>query len=388
MPPGWSSVRERDGLSAGYVPLAAVERNGFDEGIHFGRLIALDADGSRRFAFGDVDAPMHPRSANKLMQAAGMRSLGLALEGEQLALSAASHWGSPSTWMPYARCWRPPASTSRRCRPRPRCLRTPTRAALSCAVTVWRVRSITAARASTRRCSRRACGSGWDVSTYLDVEHPLQAALREYVEGVVGAPTAHTAVDGCGAPAWAMSLRDLAPAYRAGVLAEPGTPLRDVADAMRAHPEYVCGEQSEVTGLMRAVPGLLLKDGAESVYAAALPDGRAVAVKVSDGGFRAGQAVLVAALDSSVRRPSQAPTWRRWSGGGRFPCSATATRWAGSVRWCPDRARVVRRAERCSPFRPYRPGNRTFRPVILNCRSSVTRLHPKGSVERESARRG
>ena len=33
--------------SAGYVPLAAVERNGFDEGVHFGRLVALDADGSR-----------------------------------------------------------------------------------------------------------------------------------------------------------------------------------------------------------------------------------------------------------------------------------------------------------------------------------------------------
>ena len=65
---------------------------------------------------------------------------------------------------------------------------------------------------------------------------------------------------------------------------------------MRAHPEYVGGERSEVTGLMRAVPGLLVKDGAEGVYAAALPDGRAVAVKVADGGFRAGQAVLVAAL--------------------------------------------------------------------------------------------
>jgi L-asparaginase II len=137
---------------------------------------------------------------------------------------------------------------------------------------------------------------GWEVTTYLDAEHALQAALRGFLETVVGEPTAHTAVDGCGAPAWTMSLRNLALAYRAGVQAERGTPLRDVADAMRACPEYVCGERSEVTGLMRAVPGLLLKDGAESVYAAALPDGRAVAVKVSDGGFRAGQAVLVAAL--------------------------------------------------------------------------------------------
>ncbi len=62
------------------------------------------------------------------------------------------------------------------------------------------------------------------------------------------------------------------------------------------HPEYVGGDRSEVTGLMRAVPGLLVKDGAESVYVGALSDGRAVAVKVADGGFRAGQVVLVAAL--------------------------------------------------------------------------------------------
>ncbi|MGB2838642.1 MAG: asparaginase, partial [Actinomycetes bacterium] len=80
---------------AGYVPLAAVERSGFDEGLHFGRLIGLSVGGSEAFGFGDVEAPMHPRSANKLMQAAAMRSLGLRLEGEQLALSAASHWGEP-----------------------------------------------------------------------------------------------------------------------------------------------------------------------------------------------------------------------------------------------------------------------------------------------------
>ena len=138
--------------------------------------------------------------------------------------------------------------------------------------------------------------NGWDTASYLDAEHPLQLELRAYVEGVVGRPAAHTAVDGCGAPAWAIPLRALAASYRAAVLAEPGSDLRDVADAMRVHPEMVCGEHSEVTGLMRAVPGLLVKDGAESVYAAALPDGRAVAVKIADGGFRAGQAVRVAAL--------------------------------------------------------------------------------------------
>ncbi len=293
MPPLGDAVT--DG-SAGYVPLAAVERNGFDEGIHFGRLVALDAEGSVVFASGDLDAPMHPRSANKLMQAAGMRHLGLDLEGELLALSAASHWGEPQH-VDAVRAVLASAGLDESALQTTPAL--PEDAEALSAV----VRGDGVARPVFHGCSGKHAAMlatcvyrGWDVLTYLDAEHPLQVALRDFVEGVIGSPTAHTAVDGCGAPAWAMSLRALAQAYRAGTLAEPGTPLRDVADAMRAHPEYVCGERSEVTGLMRSVPGLLVKDGAEAVYVAALSDGRAVAVKIADGGFRAAQAVLVAAL--------------------------------------------------------------------------------------------
>lgn len=280
----------------GYVPLAAVERSGFDEGVHFGRLVALAVDGSTAFSAGDVDAPMHPRSANKVMQAAGMRALGLRLAGEQLALSAASHWGEQrhvdavreilaSAGLDESALQTTPdlpedADARRR------------------AVCDDNVKRPILHGCSGKHAAMLATCvlNGWDTASYLDAEHPLQLELRAYVEGVVGRPAAHTAVDGCGAPAWAIPLRALAASYRAAVLAEPGSDLRDVADAMRVHPEMVCGEHSEVTGLMRAVPGLLVKDGAESVYAAALPDGRAAAVKIGDGGFRAGQAVLVAAL--------------------------------------------------------------------------------------------
>ena len=40
----------------------------------------------------------------------------------------------------------------------------------------------------------------------------------------------------------------------------------------------------------------MAKDGAEGVYAAALPDGSSVAVKIADGAGRARTPVLVAAL--------------------------------------------------------------------------------------------
>jgi L-asparaginase II len=47
---------------------------------------------------------------------------------------------------------------------------------------------------------------------------------------------------------------------------------------------------------MDGVPGLVAKDGAEGVYAVALADGSAIALKVEDGAGRARTPILVAAL--------------------------------------------------------------------------------------------
>ena len=65
---------------------------------------------------------------------------------------------------------------------------------------------------------------------------------------------------------------------------------------MRGLPEGVGGTRRDVTALMRGVPGLIAKDGAESVYAVGLADGRAIALKIADGGQRARPIVMVAAL--------------------------------------------------------------------------------------------
>ena len=53
----------------------------------------IGADGAPQLTTGQGDAPMFPRSANKPMQAAGMLRCGLDLDGELLALAAASHSG-------------------------------------------------------------------------------------------------------------------------------------------------------------------------------------------------------------------------------------------------------------------------------------------------------
>jgi L-asparaginase II len=94
----------------------------------------------------------------------------------------------------------------------------------------------------------------------------------------------------------AITLTGLARAFRSFVLAAPGSAERRVADAMRTHPEYVAGTRRPDTWLMREVPGALSKMGAEAVQAVALPDGRALAFKIDDGGVRALGPVLARAL--------------------------------------------------------------------------------------------
>ena len=56
------------------------------------------------------------------------------------------------------------------------------------------------------------------------------------------------------------------------------------------------GTDRDVTALIRAVPGLIAKDGAEAVYAIGLPDGRGLALKITDGNQRARTIVAQAAL--------------------------------------------------------------------------------------------
>ena len=90
-------------------------------------------------------------------------------------------------------------------------------------------------------------------------------------------------MDGCGAPAFAVSTIALARGLaRIAISADGSTPEARVAAAMGKHPWLIGGSGRDVTRLMEAVPGLIAKDGAEGVLAAAMVDGRSVAVKIAD----------------------------------------------------------------------------------------------------------
>jgi L-asparaginase II len=138
--------------------------------------------------------------------------------------------------------------------------------------------------------------AGWPTATYRDPDHPLHAEIRRQLELLAGEQVAATGVDGCGTPVFAISVLGVARAFRSMVRAVPGSAERRVADAMRAHPEWTSGSARSERALMAAVPGLLVKSGAEGVQAFALADGRAGAFKIDDGAQRAIPALTVALL--------------------------------------------------------------------------------------------
>ena len=110
-----------------------------------------------------------------------------------------------------------------------------------------------------------------------------------------GEKVALTSVDGCGAPLFLFSLLGLARAVRnLTISADPVH--QSVAQACRDFPEMVSGPGRLATRLMQHVPGLFMKDGAEAVNVASLPDGRTLAIKISDGNQRAMPAITAAAL--------------------------------------------------------------------------------------------
>lgn len=277
--------------------LAEVVRSGFTEGHHRGSLVVLAADGGVELALGDPAAPVFPRSSNKPMQAAAVLRAGLDLSGERLALAAASHSGE-GFHLDLVRKMLAEHGLS------PEDLQTPPDLPLDAVEAEAYLAAGHVRERVTMNCSGKhaamlaACAhNGWDMAGYLDPAHPLQQLVHQVVEEAAGEEVAAVGTDGCGAPLMAVSLVGLARAFRGFVLAEPGTAERRVADAMRAHPEYVAGTRRPDTWLMREVPGTLSKMGAEAVQAVALADGRALAFKIDDGSTRALGPVLARALE-------------------------------------------------------------------------------------------
>ena len=277
------------------APLAEVVRAGAIESVHSGHLVLINSDGSVRAAIGDVDAPMYPRSSIKSFQAAAMVRNGLKVSPQELAMVCASHSGAPNHFQVVESILAGAGLTV---------------ADLQNTIDYPLGRAEKAAWGNNppsrlaQGCSGKHAGmlatcvvNGWDISTYLEPEHPLQIAIRHEIQTLIGESVLSTTIDGCGAPLFLITTRNFARgAHTMRVSSDPV--YEEVVRACMAHPEMVAGLGRLTTTLMQQVPGLFMKDGAEAVELMSLEDGRSCVFKVSDGSDRAFPAIVKAVLSA------------------------------------------------------------------------------------------
>jgi L-asparaginase II len=273
--------------------LAQLVRSGLIESTHSGHLILIAADGTDLLTLGDFDAEMYPRSAIKSLQAAAMVRSGLEVNDEQLALVCASHGGTNRHQEGALEILKSVGLSELDLKNTPD-LPIDRKARIS-----WSDKPATSLAAN---CSGKHAGmlatcvvNGWDVKTYRDVDHPLQLAIAREIAELIGKSIERVSIDGCGAPLFSMSTRSIAVAARK-MRIDSDPIFAKVISACLKHPEMILAEGAFDTRMMRAVPGLFVKGGAESVMLASLADGSAIAWKISDGSNRANGPLMKAAL--------------------------------------------------------------------------------------------
>lgn len=298
------------------VPLARVYRGGLVESIHHGTIAVVDARGRLLAYAGDPSFVVCLRSAAKPFQALPLIENGgideFDLQPEEIALMCGSHGGEALHVSTAAALLRKGDFDEED---------------LLCGAHVpYDEKAAADLRASGEapsplhnNCSGKHAGMllatqllDMNSDDYIEAAHPLQGAMREtlgeFAELESGAIP--TATDGCGLPAFFLSLHRLAFAYARLMASSDDAPLR-VVEAMTRFPQYVGGAWTITTPLMQAFSGeLLAKEGAEGVYAMAVAprlterldvaDDAAIgiAIKVADGSMTRGRnPVILRALE-------------------------------------------------------------------------------------------
>jgi L-asparaginase II len=289
------------------------------ESQHRGAVAIVDADGAVVVALGDVDRPIFPRSAVKVLQALPLVASGaadrLGLSDAELALACASHGGEPRHAEAAAAMLAKAGLDAD---------------ALECG-THWpyldsAVRDLAVAgrgpSALHNNCSGKHAGfvclacalhDGPDLRRwlrgYVEPGHPVMREVTAALQASTGADLARAprGTDGCSIPTYAIPLRALALAFARvgtciGLSPEHGRAAARLRRAVAAEPTMVAGTGRFDTRVMeRLGTRVFCKVGAEGVYCAALPDrGLGVAIKVDDGTTRAAEVAMATVIEALV----------------------------------------------------------------------------------------
>jgi L-asparaginase II len=327
--------------------LVEVTRGGIVESFHRGAVAVVDADGAVHTAFGDIERPVFPRSAVKVLQALPLVESGAAerygLSDEELALACASH-GGEAPHVAAAASMLAKAGLDD--------------AALECGAH-WPYhegaqRSLAAAGREPgplhNNCSGKHAGfvclgcmmaaqtgRAGDVRAflrgYVQPDHPVMQEVGAAQQAATGWDLDRTArgTDGCSIPTYAIPLRHLAHAFArvatgVGLSPEHGRAARRLREAVARAPHMVAGSGRFDSRVMaRLGERVFCKVGAEGVYCAALPEvGLGVALKMDDGNTaRAAEVVMAAVIearltlageDAALMRSLSRVEMRNWNG--------------------------------------------------------------------------
>jgi L-asparaginase II len=301
--------------------LVEIHRGDGAESSHRGAAAIADSGGNVIASWGDIDRPIFPRSAIKMIQALPLLETGAAerfrLTGEQLALACASHSGEPAH-VRAVEAWLAHIGLNRD--------------ALECGThdpfDASAAHELIAAGQQPspvhNNCSGKhagfltaACHMKLSIANYVDRSHPIQrlvtTALGEMSELDLGQTP--VGVDGCGIPVHALPLRNLAHAM--AKFASPqnlGRRRREAAErlfgAMIANPWLVGGSgRFDTRAMVAGGSRFAVKMGAEGVHVAIVPSlGLGIALKIDDGARRAAELAMVTLLQSLGLVDSEATT--------------------------------------------------------------------------------
>jgi L-asparaginase II len=257
----------------------AVRRGAILESVHEVHAVAVRGD-TMVAAAGDASLATSLRSSAKPFQALPLARAYARLSDEQLAIAAASHYGTP-LHVDAVRSLL--AATGGR------------EEELECGLQKGRPPEPVFHNCSGKHTGMIAVcrANGWPVAGYRRPDHPLQRLLLDEIADAaeVEPDEVVTGIDGCGVVAFGVPLRRAALVFSRLEELDGG---ERIAAAMRANPALVGGEGATDSELMRAQPGAVAKGGAEGLMCVLAPDGTGLALKVVDGSSRALRPALAA----------------------------------------------------------------------------------------------
>ena len=281
-------------------------RGGLLESTHRGHAVICDDTGAIVESWGDPGRVIFPRSSCKMLQALPLLESGAAdaygLSDAHIALSCASHQGG-ALHVNMANRWLSDLGLAEAD------LRCGSHEPYDKAERDRLIRGDQAPCQLHNNCSGKHSGFLTAVKhmkagpEYVELDHPLQRAIKASFEEVTDEASPGFGIDGCSAPNFATSVTGLARAMAAFAKASDTGSTRERAmhrltRAMADYPELVAGQGRACTELMRAMGGrVAIKTGAEAVFVAILPEQKlGLALKIEDGNARASEAALVGIL--------------------------------------------------------------------------------------------